>query len=1088
MIKKTGFLLLLYIFFSANIFSESRNIKFESISNEEGLSQSIVYCTLQDSRGFLWFGTEDGLNRYDGYQFLIFRHDQKNPDSISHNDIRVILEDRSGFLWIGTFHGGLTKYDPETGNFSHYRKTSGNPRTLSNDAIWSIHQDQSGILWIGTDEGLNKFNSKTNTFSVYKCDLNDPFNKHNPSGNEIYSILGDENPDVLWIGTKSGGLDKFNIKTEIFTHYKTGDNSKTASTKDQHKSEIYTIYKDRKNMLWIGTDGNGLSKFNQNTEQFTHYRANPLKPKSLSNNIVKAIFEDSSGVLWVGTDSGLNKFEKKTEEFTIYKNHPNKPDSLSHNEIRSIYEDKSGILWIGTYGGGINKHITKQQKFIHYKSEPDNLNSLSNNIVWSFCEDREEILWIGTHGGGLNKFDRKNNLFTIYKTDLKDPNSINNNSVRQVFEDRSGVLWLGTNGGGLNKFNKKTGKIIQYKNDPNNSKSLSHNEIRSIYEDRSRVLWIGTHGGGLNRFNKKDESFTRFQANEKVPGSLSNNVIRYIYEDHSKTLWIATYGGGLNKFNRKDNKFIHYRADPNDPKKLSNDYIFAIYEDISHNLWIGTWGGGLNRFDTKKEIFYRYSIDDGLPSNSIYGILEDNNQNLWISTTNGLSKFNIKTEKFRNYSKTNGLQSNEFNGGAYYKSLSGEMFFGGINGFNAFYPDAIVDNQYIPPIIITSFQKMNKKIKLDKPITAIDTINLSYKDYFFSFEFAALDYTIPIENKYAYKMEGLDEDWIYTSSDKRFASYTTLDSGTYVFRVKGSNNDGVWNEKGKALTIIISPPVWKTWWFQFLSAILLIFVFWALYRKKIKDLFIRTHMEAELKTAHAAQMSIMPNEDPEIEDFDIASIYIPAYEVGGDFFDYLWVDKKQTHFGIVVGDVSGKAMKAAIPAVMANGIIFSKASETNSITEIMLSLNESLYKKTDKRIFTALLIIAINLKSKKMNYINAGLPELILKSDDSIIELKSPNSKFPLGIVEKRDFVEETIQLKVGDIIVLYTDGISESLNDQQEFYGKNNLITLLKELNTKNLQSQTIIDKIMEDIKTFSKGTNQHDDITLIVIKVNKA
>ena len=552
-----------------------------------------------------------------------------------------------------------------------------------------------------------------------------------------------------------------------------------------------------------------------------------------------------------------------------------------------------------------------------------------------------------------------------------------------------------------------------------------------------------------------------------------------------ETLWIGTYGGGLNKFNRKTNRFTHYRANPDNPASLSNDYIFAIYEDMSYNLWIGTWGGGLNRFDTEKETFYQYGIKDGLPSNSIYGILEDYQNNLWISTTNGLSKFNPKTLKFRNYHQADGLQSNEFNGGAFYKSLSGEMFFGGINGFNAFYPKSIINNKYIPPIAITSFQKMNKEIKLDKPITVIDEIHLSYKDYFFSFEFAALDYTAPLENKYSYKMEGLDDNWIQTSSDKRFATYTTLDPGTYVFRVRGTNNDGIWNEEGKSIKIIISPPLWKTWWFQILFVLLFVILFLISYKKKMRVLFIRTRLETELKTAHAAQMSIMPNKDPRIEDFDISSLYIPANEVGGDFFDYLWIDKEQTHIGVAVGDVSGKAMKAAIPAILANGIIYSKASETNSITDIMFRLNQSLYKKTDKRIFTALLIIAINKLTKKMTYINAGLPEILVKSGDEIRGLKSSSSKFPLGVVEKRNFFEDVIQLKIGDVIILFTDGISESWNERHEFYGKKNLMKLLSKIDTINLSSKMIIEKIMSDIKAFSKSKDQHDDITLIVIKV---
>jgi ligand-binding sensor domain-containing protein/serine phosphatase RsbU (regulator of sigma subunit) len=1081
--KKSGCLILFFLGLAVSIFPsapETMDIKFEHISIKEGLSQSIVECIAQESCGFIWFGTEDGLNRYDGYKFTILRNEPQNPNSLGHNNILVIYEDQFRILWIGTFHGGLTRFDPENQKYTVFKKNPDDPNSLSSDVVRAIVEAPSGVLWIGTDDGLNKLDTKTGTFTHYK---HEPHNPGSLGHNEVYSICADR-PGVLWIGTNGGGLDRFDIQSGTFTHFK----AKTGDSKNPGSNEILKLFKDRSGVLWIGTHGGGLFKFDNNTRTFTCYKANPNAPhapQSLSNNIVRAIYEDQSGFLWVGTGAGLNRFDRETGTFTSYLNDPRDTSSLTHNEIRSIYEDVSGVLWIGTYGGGINKINPKRKKFLHYQSNPNDPNSLSHDIVWSIYEDRMGILWIGTHGGGLNKFDRKANRFTVYRSDPRDPKSLSNDAVRLVYEDRAGMLWVGTNGGGLDQFDRETGIFTHYKNEPGNPHSLSHNEIRAIYEDRAGDLWIGTHGGGLNRLNREAGTFTRFQPQENNPDSLSNNVARVICQDHKGTLWIGTYGGGLNKFNRETGTFTHYRANPQDPNSLSNDYIFAIHEDQSHYLWIGTWGGGLNRFNPATGTFKHFRKTDGLPSDSIYGILEDRQGNLWLSTNKGLIRFNPGQKTFRNYLETDGLQSNEFNGGSYFKSRSGEMFFGGINGFNAFYPDAIKDNPHIPPIVITSFQKLNKEVKLGQSISCINELTLSYKDYFFSFEFAALDYTIPSENKYAYKMVGLDEDWIYTGADKRFAAYTTLAPGKYIFRVKGSNNDGIWNEEGTSIIVTITPPLWRTWWFQGISVILVLLIIWSLYKKRMNNLFLRTRMETELQTAHNAQMSIMPHRGPEIQGFDISGVCVPANEVGGDFFDYLWLNSEEPHLGIVVGDVSGKAMKAAMTAVMANGIIFSKSSETRSISEIMSRLNQSLYVKTEKQIFAALLIISIETSTKRMTYTNAGLPEPLLKSGHSVTGLESSGSKVPLGVYKEKDFTEDHVQLSPGDIVVLFTDGISEARNSQQEFYGSENLKRFLESLDTVNLSSKEIVDKIMDDIGRFSGGVDQFDDITVVVVKV---
>jgi len=815
------------------LFPEAPVIKFDHLSLEDGLSQSIIECIIQDSQGFMWFGTEDGLNKYDGYKFTVVRQIPSNPNSLSHNYVLSIYEDRSGVFWIGTFHGGLNKFDVKTGKYTHYTRKHGDPTSLSNNVVHSICEDRYGMLWFATDEGLNRFDKQTSVFTVYR---NIPGAPGSLSNNGVLVVYEDRS-GVLWAGTNGGGLNRFDRETGKFTVFKNEPGNPSSLLNDV----IDAIYEDRSGVLWIGSQGGGLAKFDEKTSTFTSYLNETINPSSLSNNIVRAIYEDNSGILWIGTyGGGLNRFDRETGSFTSYQNDPVNRRSISNNSIYSIFQDRSGVFWIGTYGGGLNKFDGKKKAFMHYNVRPNNPNSLSHNIVWSFYEDKEGILWIGTQEG-LDKFERKSDRYTHYRSNPAIPGSLSHNIVRQVCEDRLGTLWLGTNGGGLNAFDRQKGTFKVYRNDPANPRSLSHNELRYIYEDRAGILWIGTNGGGLNKFNRETDDFTRFRYDENNPNSLSNDFVRCMYEDRPGNFWIGTQGGGLDRFDRQKGVFAHYRNNPNDKNSLSNDFVFCIHEDTSGVLWVGTWGGGINRFNREAGTFAYFGTAEGLPGNAVYGILEDDRGNLWISTTRGLSKFNLKDHSFKNYNERDGLQSDEFNGGSYYKSPGGEMFFGGINGFNAFYPDRIKDNQYMPPIAITSFQKLNKEVQMDKPLVELKELILSPKDYFFSFEFAALDYTAPQKNRYAYKMEGLDEDWITTGADKRFASYTTLSPGVYTFRVKGSNNDGVWNDGGASLKIIITPPFWKTWWFRGLAAALVLFFLFYLYR--VRTIGIRQEME-----------------------------------------------------------------------------------------------------------------------------------------------------------------------------------------------------------------------------------------------------
>jgi serine phosphatase RsbU (regulator of sigma subunit)/ligand-binding sensor domain-containing protein len=1074
---KTAFLLFVIILLGSVgiLFSTTGDIKFDHITIREGLSQSSVRSILQDRRGFMWFATVDGLNRYDGYSFKVHKPDPNDANTLSSPFLRAMIEDDDGILWIGTNGGGLNKYNPLTERFTRYRHNPLDPDSISNNYVWMVYEDPSHNIWLGTDGGgLNKFNRETETFTHYRYD---PENPNTLSHDRVLSICRDRF-GMLWIGTRGGGLNRFDPVSEHFTRFKYDPHDPGSLS----HNDVWAILEDRSGTLWICTDGGGLNKYDRKNNRFINYRHDPDNSDSLGDDKLLSIYQDRDGALWIGTNgSGLDKFDAGAGIFTHYRHEYDKPYSLSDNYIHSIYEDKSGVLWFGTSNGGVNKLDKTREQFLHYRKTRGTLTALKSNSVWSIYEDSSGVIWFGTQRRELVKMDMERRE-AIYM----DMGSGNN--VRCIYEapTEPGILWIAVDGGGLFKFDSSTGRFYQYSHDPENPFSLSSDRVYVIYEDNSGVLWIGTRAGGLNKFDRDTESFTHYTSTDDEPNSLNDDFVYDLLEDRWGTLWVGTFAGGLNKFNREAEAFISFRSEIDNPNGLSSNCILCIHEDHSGTLWLGTGGGGLNKFNSQTQQFTRYNETHGLPSAVIYGILEDDAGNLWLSTNDGISRFHPGAGAFKNYKEVDGLQSNEFNGGAYFKSPgSGEMFFGGINGFNSFFPGKIKDNTNVPPIVITDFLKFNKKAKLPVPISETKKLTLSHRDYVFSFEFAALDFTVPGKNKYAYKMEGLNEDWIYTDAWKRFAVFTTLSPGRYVFKVKGSNNDGIWNEEGVSIKVVITPPFWQTWWFRILAIFLGLLIALGLYKKNMQNLSVRTRMETELMTAHQAQMAIMPQQDPGVKGFDISGLCIPAHEVGGDFFDYLWLDEEQTHLAVAVGDVSGKAMKAAMTAVMSNGIIVSKAYESRSIEDILTRINKPLYLKTEKQVFTALCIASIDIRSKTMTYSNAGLNAPLLKRSDSVNKLESSGPRFPLGIRKNTRYLEKKIQLQAGDVIVLYTDGISESWNVQEELYGDERLAHLLETPDISSLAAREIIAKIMTDIQEFSGEIPQQDDMTVVVIKV---
>jgi ligand-binding sensor domain-containing protein/signal transduction histidine kinase len=834
-------------------------IAFEHVTIASGVSYG--FDVLQDQLGFLWIGTKSGLFRYDGYEFTAYTHDITNPNSLSDNFAWKILEDRNGILWISTWGGGLNRFDPAQNRFLHYRYNDDDPASLSNDNVYYTFQDQAGTLWIGTENGLNRLNPDQNAFIRY---YSEPDNPKSLSHSSITLI--DEDPKgMLWIGTYEG-LNRFNPATGSVRR----DGQAWELVDDLNEGFIWSVYTNAAGTVWVGTY-KGLYAIDLATDEVHHYQHDPDDPQSLSHNTVDAIYEDRQGRLWVGTfGGGLNLFDPAKQQFSRYQHKKENPNSLVEDHVQWITEDRAGALWVIT-DAGLDKYDPGGKKFTLHRNAPENPNSLSANHVTGFYEDEQGILWIGTGGGGLNRFDRSRNTFTHYLHTPENPQSLSNNTILRILPGRDGVLWIATRNG-LNAFDPDTGDVVRYFHEPENPNSLQTNLVQDAGMDADGNLWLSVFGAGMDRFDPQRNQFTHYQHDSANPNSLATAWILAIMPTSDGMIW-AGGDGGLSRFNPATGTFTNYAQST---ANLSSSAITVIFEDSRGRLWVGT-NNGLNRFDRATQSFTVYTEKDGLSGLQIMAMVEDDRGNLWITTNNGMSKYHSDLNTFRNYDQRDGLQGNQFSSFAAYKSRDGTIFVGGIKGFNTFSPDALVDNPFIPPVVFTDFQLLNQPVEiggdspLQKNINVTDHLVLPYDYTVLTLKFAALNYRSSKKNQYAYMLNGFDKDWARTDSTNRLATYTNLDPGEYTFRVKASNNDGVWNEEGTSLKITITPPWWGTWWFRILAGSIIVCLTFVGYRLRVSSIKRRSR---ELKHQVAERTAQLVAANKELESF--------AYSVSHD--------------------------------------------------------------------------------------------------------------------------------------------------------------------------------------------------------------
>jgi ligand-binding sensor domain-containing protein len=837
------------LFFYGTLFSYDKKIQFEHLKTTQGLPQSAVICICQDSIGFIWFGTYNGAFRYDGYSSKRFNYDANDTNSINNNSVQDIIVDKDGILWFAT-EDGICKFNYQNEKFTRYKKNPKDTNSLNYNNVRSLLEDKEDHLWIGTyGGGLDCFDRKNNIFKHFKR------NSENISDNKVYQIYEDRHNN-LWLAT-DGGLILFNRENNTFKPYvhDPGDSFSISH------NNVMRIYEDSKGDLWVGTWGYGLNRlkkgYNNNLNSklcFYHYSHYDNKHSAgLSNDIIYDILEDRFGNLFFATSGGgINiLLDRENGQFLKYRKDYNDPQSLSNNKVSSLFEDKTGVLWVGSYGG-IDKFDPFRKKFELYSAKPFDPNTYVFNGINSLLVDsnsKGDIVWLGNQSDGISRYELNKGYkkgIKRYLPMLKNPLKLPNGTITAICRDKSERLWIGT-GAGLSRLENEQ-KEIFCNYSPNSEKnSLSNQDVFSLLVDRKNILWIGTYEGGINcldlnnseNLNPGKAKFTHFFHDTTNSSSLSDMTIWNIFEDNEGILWIGTEKGGLNRFDRISNKFDHFLFNPADTTTLSDNHVQCIFEDRDGNLWIGT-SNGLNELkNSEKKIchnprFIRYRKKDrnereGLPSNSVNAIQQDKKGNLWVSTDKGISQINPITGNCNNYNSEDGLQGEEFANNVSAIGLHGIMYFGGNNGLNIFNPDSIKCNPNKPSVVLTDFrisndtihigEKKHGRIVLSQSISKTKRIELSYKDNVVSFEFAGLMYGSPEFQQYAYCMKGFEKNWNFVGN-YRYAHYI-LPPGEYEFHVIASNSDGLWNEKGAQIKIKIWPPWWET---SFYKYVILIFI------------------------------------------------------------------------------------------------------------------------------------------------------------------------------------------------------------------------------------------------------------------------
>jgi ligand-binding sensor domain-containing protein/serine phosphatase RsbU (regulator of sigma subunit) len=1079
-----------------------RTVRFESLTIEDGFTPAVATVIMQDRTGFLWFGTGSGLSRYDGYEVRTYKHDPDDPRSLGHNQVMGLLEDRDGSIWVGTFGGGLSRFDPATGQFTRFRHDPDDPRSLSHDFVGPLYQDAENVLWIGTEGGgLNRFDPASATFTRFRHDPDDPGSLCDTT--DAVRAIYEDRRGALWIGTWSGGLcvlDRESGRFAPFPLTASGAPRTVLAFHEDREGQLWAatehtgllridrdlgtvspveiggrrmlaetpigaIHEDSEGSLWLGTWGKGLCRFDPGDETLMCFRQNPYDPHSLADDGVSAVYIDRSGVLWASTWGGLCRVDLRTVGVSRFRYAPNDPNSLSNRDVRTLHVDKSGTVWAGTWSGGLNRMDLDSGRFVHYGYLPGDRRGLSNANVQAILEDRSGAIWVGTWGGGLNRFDRASGTFQRFRHDPTDPGSLHSDSVLEIYEDRDGVLWIGT-WDGLSRRDPVTGTFRRVPNESQSAGGPGHVEVSAILRDSAGILWVGTRDDGLGRLDAQQG-----------------------------TLTFSTH-------------------DPDDPASLGHNTVWAVREDRDGGLWVATGGGGLNRYDRETGRFTRYTTHDtALGDNVIYAIVEDGSGTLWLNTERGLSRFEPATARVTNYGTRSDLGDCGFNTAAFHDRASGTLYIGCSDGFVAFRPEQLRENPDPPVVVLTDFRVFGRSVEWDAegpvggPMVDGREIVLAHDENDLSISFVALHYANPSHNQYAYMLENYDADWRQAGT-QRTATYTHLDAGTYVFRVRAANSDGVWTEQGASLRVVIRSPWWLTtpaWLAYAVFLAGLVVALNHLQRRRIvrqereaalireKDLRAEAaearasflHLENERKTeeleqARRVQLAMLPESVPVHPLVSVAAGMQTAVEVGGDYYDFDLAPDGSLTF--VIGDATGHGVQAGI-MVTAMKSLWSVFAREPDLLDLVTRTSEALRRMGMPRLYMALAVG--RLRGSTLELVGAGMPPAVVWRAKSgcaeHVALKGMPLAGPLTFPYRR----EVVALEPDDVVVLMSDGFPELFDGSGAMLGYERAAELVAEA-VPGRSPDDILARLMEQTDARRAGQPPNDDVTFVVLKAS--
>ncbi len=1095
------FVIVALVLFPSIVFTQSMQVNFRQLTSSDGLSQNRVFDITQDQDGFIWIGTEDGLNRYDGYNFEVFKTIPGDSNSLADNFSTVLLVTKDETLWSGGNFGGLSRYNAQNNNFNSYSHVHSDPYSLADNYIISLSENENGNLWIGTNNNGFDYMIVNEEKFIHMQNM---LPKNYPLERDEISFVYEDGLSHLWVG----GGNKVHYFKISYNDLGIPQLQPIVVRNQKFRNYVNAIEESNGNQIWIGTKGEGLWKFDRENLSFNKVQFENDFAAGNSINI-QALESDGKGNIWIGglgysesngidfSKTLLYKFDITNGYLQKFNLDPKNEPGLRTNGVLSIHADRTGVIWIGTGLGGVRIYDESLTKFNAYLANPND-NSKFSNAIRGFYLDQENVLWIAAQGDGLISYNRESEKVNFYKNNRNDPASLSSNFATSIYDDGE-YFWIGTFNG-LNRFDRKSKKFRSFFIDENNAWFRINYNILEINKFPG-YLWFGTNGNGLVKFNKNDFTAKRYTYDPLVDNGLDNraNFVRYVWysDKRPNEIWMGTTNG-INILDLDTETFRSYTHDPNDSTSISHPNVMHFYEDDEGFVWVSTYGGGLNRFDPATEKFLRFTEgNSNIPNNGVYGALPDKNGFLWISTNNGITKFDPKTFVFRNYTVDDGLQSEEFNGGSYHLAYNGEMFFGGIKGFNSFIPEEVSDNAYIPNIVITDFKIFNESIQvgesspLKQEITKTSEIILEYWQNDILFEYVALHYSNPVKNKYAFKLENYEDQWRYVGNT-RIATYTNLDPGEYIFKVKGSNNDGLWNEEGKSIKLIINPPWWKTNLAYASYAFLFLFGLFSVDRfqkVRIKRLEQRKAQLAllqaenqrkteELEEARNLQLSMLPKSLPQVPHLDIAVYMKTATEVGGDYYDFhVHLDGTLT---VVLGDATGHGMMSGMMVSIMKSLFMADRSSK----ELKSFFNNSSQAIKDMQLNRLMMALTcIQFKGNTIRIANAGMPSLYMYKNRSAELLEIAVNDLPLGAMREYDYEVREEVVETGDTLLLMSDGFAELANSSDEMIGYTQTAKLFEEAAAKS--PEDIVTHLNNFGNNWTNGKENEDDVTFVVIKV---